>query len=136
MEPAPAETKAEPEVAADRIELFSDAPSREDPAAPATAGERRERVFEADAFDVSDAELRQQAEEFERLQEGTVSLTGAPGRSAAALESAAPGCSAPVTADPETWLRCIEDLEAAGFTEIAARERELLADNFPDFDID
>ena len=43
-------------------------------------------------------------------------------------------CDAEATAEPESWLVCIIELEAAGLTDIADEQRALLAEAFPDFD--
>lgn len=129
------EATAELEAPAALDDIASDAP-REDQGARRVSDERRERAFEADAFTVKDADMRQQAEEFVRLQEGAVAADAAQGRSAAVASSAAPGCDDAVTDDPETWLSCIEDLEAAGFGDEAELQRELLAARYPDFESD
>jgi hypothetical protein len=43
-------------------------------------------------------------------------------------------CDETAKAQPETWLECIVELEAAGHDVAASEERELLAKAFPDFD--
>jgi hypothetical protein len=42
-------------------------------------------------------------------------------------------CSVESRLEPESWLECITDLEAAGDAEAAARQRETLIEVFPDF---
>jgi hypothetical protein len=42
-------------------------------------------------------------------------------------------CSAENRAEPESWLECIDELEASGDVEAASRQRENLIEVFPDF---
>ena len=44
-------------------------------------------------------------------------------------------CGDTLTASPETWLECIEELEARGLADAAQRERERLARTFPEFEL-
>jgi hypothetical protein len=44
-------------------------------------------------------------------------------------------CSAEVRAEPETWLECIAALKAAGDQQAASRQRQMLIDTFPDFNL-
>ena len=44
-----------------------------------------------------------------------------------------PACDAEQRADPDRWLACINDLEQRGDDEAASRERDLLAEAFPEF---
>ena len=43
-------------------------------------------------------------------------------------------CNEDETAEPETWLECIERLDEAGRYTDAERQRELLKEAFPDFE--
>lgn len=106
---------------------------------------------------VKDDDMLRRAEEMARVQQGqddqpakSVPDVQDPGAAPAAafavsskatlLESAiepvddANPCDAAATAEPETWLVCITQLEAAGMTDIAEEQRALLAEAFPDFD--
>ena len=99
---------------------------------------------------VTDDALLERAEEMALIQQGT---SEQPQPASAARQRAAPLasedsvasfaaspadapslCDATATAQPETWLECIVELEAAGLDEAASEERELLAKAFPDFD--
>jgi len=42
-------------------------------------------------------------------------------------------CNADDIATPVTWLECIEELEKAGLTDSAGKQRALLQESFPDF---
>jgi len=44
-------------------------------------------------------------------------------------------CSATARSDPESWLECIAALEAGGDEQAALRQREMLIDTFPDFNL-
>ena len=53
---------------------------------------------------------------------------------ASADQAAAPSCDESAREAPQSWLDCIAELEEAGFAAAADRERELLAETFPDFE--
>lgn len=52
----------------------------------------------------------------------------------AAADREAPACDESTTAKPETWLKCIEQLEKSGLAEEARKQRTLLEKAFPGFD--
>jgi hypothetical protein len=52
---------------------------------------------------------------------------------AKSLEELPPACDEAAKAEPETWLRCIRELEDAGFVDAARDERDQLDEAFPDF---
>jgi hypothetical protein len=89
------------------------------------------------AFEVKDADMLRRAENQARLQSGNnkddaveeVTALAASIDSAATPEE----CSAEARAAPDSWLACIEALEAADDTEAALRQRDRLVEVFPDF---
>jgi hypothetical protein len=111
---------------------------------------------DAQELKVQDVDLLHRAEEMARIQEGqseppaqplqrAKERVAAPAAAAAissksslqstvALEDDAGPCDAIATAEPESWLTCIAELEDAGMTDIAREQRALLAEAFPDFD--
>lgn len=111
----------------------------------------REQVSaEVQELRVTDDALLERAEEMARIQQGP---SDQPQPASAARQRAAPQssadsaasfvaspagapslCDETARAEPETWLECILDLEAAGLDEAASQERELLAEAFPDFE--
>jgi hypothetical protein len=101
------------------------------PAAPETAMR---------AFRPEDSDSLRQAEELVRLQ-SSAGLDKRPAERDAAQASGfaagslAAGCDEKATAAPETWLECIETLESAGETAEAGRQRQLLVQAFPDFEM-
>lgn len=117
---------------------------------------KRERVVQdTPELDVKDDDLLQRADEMARMQQGQSEQPAqpipqpkerfaAPAASAAIsskstlLNAAVPAddsslCDETVTAEPESWLACIVELEEAGQTDIAREQRQLLAETFPDF---
>ncbi len=44
-------------------------------------------------------------------------------------------CAEEARSEPESWLECIKALEASGDVEAAARQREILIEVFPDFNL-
>mgnify|MGYP001826496040 FL=1 len=118
---------------------------------------KRERAPSASQnFAPSDADMLRQAEEMVRTQEsrsdqpaavapaaksrlapaaGAFELSSKSSLDSAAVASDEPGtCDATQRADPESWLECIKELEAAGLTDLADKQRALLVEAFPDFD--
>ena len=118
---------------------------------------KRERAPSASQnFAPSDADMLRQAEEMVRTQEsrsdqpaavapaaksrlapaaGAFELSSKSSLDSAAVASDEPGtCDATQRADPESWLECIKELEAAGLTDLADTQRALLVEAFPDFD--
>ena len=53
---------------------------------------------------------------------------------AVAEQDAEPSCDERARETPRSWLDCIAELEEAGLAAAADRERELLAETFPDFE--
>lgn len=111
---------------------------------------REQMPSDARELRVTDDALLERAEEMGRIQQGQNDqpLPAAAARQRAAPQasdesasgfvaspSAAPMlCDQTATAEPETWIECILELEEAGLVDAASRERELLAEAFPDFD--
>jgi hypothetical protein len=121
----------------------------------AEAAKRERPIQDAQEVRVRDTDMLERAEEMARMQQGqndqpaqTVpeadARAPAPAAlavsskasfdSAAALAEDLTPCDASATADPESWQRCIDELEEAGLTDIAREQRALLAEAFPDFD--
>jgi len=96
-----------------------------------------------------DADLLQRAEDMARVREGQneqpaqpvpqpKERVASPDASFAistksSLHSDVAPCDARATAEPESWLACIVELEDAGLTDLAREQRALLAETFPDF---
>jgi len=102
-----------------------------------------------------DADLLQRAEDMARVREGeneqpaqpvpqpkervaspdasfAISTKSELQSNVATADDSAP-CDAQATAEPESWLACIVELEEAGLTDLAREQRTLLAEAFPDF---
>ncbi len=136
MTPATIETPAAaPAAAAKRLEE-ADRQSAEPAAVPPTQKPSRGRS----------AELRERSDEDEvsnqvpelRLQEAVVKdevpaslLRSAPAPASAQELATELYCDESQTADPNTWLECILELERQGLHEAARLERERLAEAFP-----
>ena len=98
------------------------------------------RQVPAEDFEMQDKDLLRRADEAAELRYGeekadTNAAADMALRSAALVAEAPPQCPEDATRDPETWLACIEELEAAGLTDAAAEQRRLLADAFPEFEL-
>jgi len=126
--------QATPEAALEkrqRAKLPPDSKLEQQPAAP-EAG--------IDAFAPRDADMLQRAAEMARTQSGENKVSAPQGSADGALELSSfglrdetPACDETATQTPEAWLECIRELEEAGFSDVALRQRELLQQNFPDF---
>ena len=86
-------------------------------------------------FELKDADMRQRADELMQLEEGLINKPDDEGFAAfsSAVTVAPNECSDEARAQPESWLECIDALEAAGDKDAAARQRENLEEKFPDF---
>jgi hypothetical protein len=89
-----------------------------------------ESVEEMIATPAMDLEVKATSEL--RRENGSVSA-GYAASSALAADIPADECSEESRADPESWLECIDALEASGDVEAASRQRENLVAVFPDF---
>lgn len=122
----------------------------EAPVRKSDLGATRERSpDEASELRVTDDSLLRRAEEMSRLQQGE---NDQPQPAAVMFENMVPPaadsvatfstgesgteplCDDTVTAEPETWLECILELEEAGLVDTANLERQRLSEAFPDFD--
>jgi len=100
----------------------------------------------ADEFRLSDGDILQRAEDLARMQSendrqaGPLSTSkNAMASDVAALGAAVPnlensGCDESARSTPETWFECIAILEEAGRVDEAERQREMLQQEFPEFD--
>lgn len=116
--------------------------------------DKRERVIKnAEDLAVQDMDLLQRADEMAQIREGQndqpaqlpprqKERAAAPAaamstkttlQSNISPEDDSSPCGTKATAEPESWLACITELEAAGMTDIAREQRALLAETFPDF---
>lgn len=130
-----AEDQAAPEPALEkrqRARLVQEPKLEQEPAAPEA---------EIDAFAPRDADMLQRAAEMARTQTGENRNSAPQGSadSALALSSIGvrddlPTCDETATRTPEAWLKCITELEEAGFSDAALLQRELLRQSFPDFE--
>lgn len=127
--------QAAPEPAAEKRQraVLQDSVNEQQPAAPAT---------EIDAFRPTDPDMLQRAAEMAKTQSGEnrvlapkSSDADAAALGAVAVSTEAPACDESVRQTPETWLECIKELEAAGQSDEASRQRELLQQNFPEFEL-
>ena len=92
-----------------------------------------------------EADMLQRAEEQARTRAGEGKVSAAKpdladaspvqAFSATAGSADEPECGETLTASPDTWLECIEALEAQGLADAAQRERERLARTFPEFEL-
>jgi len=123
-----------------------------DPEESAERDKRGRVIKNAEDLQVQDMDLLQRADEMARIQQGQDDQPAqlpprqkehAPAAAMSAksalqsndmLEDGTNPCGATATAEPESWLACIMELEAAGLTDIAREQRALLAETFPDFD--
>lgn len=97
-----------------------------------------------DEFKLKDADVLRRADDLARMQSGEnkeVDLSGdvaadagAAGLNSFAVTAEAPACDEPATKTPEAWVECIAELEAAGRSDEAMQQRELLQQAFPGFD--
>ena len=105
---------------------------------PAQAGRMRqsadlaeeESIAELVATPTMDLEVKAASEL--RREDGSVSA-GYAASQALAADMPADECSEDIRAEPESWLECIDELEASGDVEAASRQRENLIEVFPDF---
>jgi hypothetical protein len=157
METVPAEvaapaSKPAPELQKDKREQMLDTDmderlklteSASDSMADATSYEKKSAARGASKQAVSEAaaagRMRQSADLAEaesveelRREDGSVSA-GYAAAPALAADMPVSECSVASRLEPESWLECITDLEAAGDAEAAARQRETLIEVFPDF---
>jgi hypothetical protein len=100
-----------------------------------------------DEFKQKDADMLRRAEDMALLQDGQDREAAFAGSSAVAVSADAtvqgtaamavttPHCDEAVTARPETWLKCIAELEKTGLADEALLQRDLLRERFPDFDL-
>ena len=105
---------------------------------PAQAGRMRqssdlaeeESIAEPVATPTMDLEVKAASEL--RREDGSVSA-GYAASQALAADMPADECAEDIRAEPESWLECIDELEASGDVEAASRQRENLIEVFPDF---
>lgn len=105
---------------------------------PAQAGRMRqsadlakeESIEEFIAAPATDLEVKAASEL--RRENGSVSAGYAVSHALAA-DMPADECSEESRAEPESWLECIDALEASGDVDAASRQREILIEVFPDF---
>lgn len=133
--PAVAVTPAAPAGETRRLEKVAPQaaePARRLPATKPSGGisaERQQRADEAEALDRV-RELKQQSD----LDEDSAPASFLQSAPAAAISEelvAERHCDESQTADPNTWLECILELERQGLHDAARIERELLAETFP-----
>lgn len=105
---------------------------------PAPAGRMRQSTDLADAESFEEVAVApamaievKETNELRREDESFSAGYAASGALAADMPSDA--CSAEIRAEPESWLECIDALEASGDVEAATRQRENLIEVFPDF---
>jgi hypothetical protein len=89
-----------------------------------------ESIAELVATPAMDLEVKAASEL--RREDGSVSA-GYAASQALAADMPADECSEDIRAEPESWLECIDELEASGDVEAASRQRENLIEVFPDF---
>jgi hypothetical protein len=105
---------------------------------PVNAKRRGPPVAEAEAFDQEDRQLLHEAEERARMQTGSDQdsvdslMQAAPPIGLTSVPAQERYCNEDQTADPNTWLACILELEQQGLLEAAKIERDLLRESFPD----
>ena len=105
---------------------------------PAAAGRMRQSADLAEAESIEEATVAPQmaievkeATELRR-ESDSISASYAPS-SAFVADMPIDECSEENRAEPESWLECIDELEASGAVEAASRQREMLIEVFPDF---
>ena len=113
------------------------------------ARERAELLSDTAELKIKNEDMLQQAQELARAQVGdndqpspaasaVTEQEFAAGRSLASTAAfSAPGaeCDEDAVAAPQTWLECIAALEDAGRDDAARKQRAMLAEAFPDFDL-
>lgn len=117
-----------------RAEGRQDPVGKQDLAAPAV---------NVDEFKLKDADMLRRADDMARMRSGENKASALPSSATIAADGAALGavavsmeaqaCDEAAVATPETWLECIEKLEAAGLADEAGQQRELLQAAFPEF---
>ena len=105
---------------------------------PVTTGRMRQSADLAEAESIEEVTVApamaievKEATEL-RGESDSISAAYAPS-SAFAADMAMDECSEENRAEPESWLECINELEASGAVEAASRQREMLIEVFPDF---
>jgi hypothetical protein len=96
-----------------------------------------------DEFKLKDADMLRRADDMARMRSGENKTLALPSSApvaadgatlgAVAVSTEAQACDESAVATPETWLECIERLEAAGRADEAGQQRELLQAAFPEF---
>lgn len=128
------ETAAAPVLATGRS-----APAKDEAAQESRMRESSEMPAAAtpESFELQDEELLRRAEKASEIQLGEdradADVQTGFALHSAAMPQAGPGCPAEAMDDPEAWLVCIEELEAAGLDEAAAEQWRRLQEEFPDF---
>ncbi len=102
----------------------SDLPRRSDDTDAGTAPDRRQSSLE-------EAETRVRQRAISDVQSPASLLRTAPAPNVAQEIAAERYCDESATADPNTWLECILELERQGQYDAARQERKLLAEAFP-----
>ena len=134
---APASDMAPAAPASDARRLEKIAPQAAEPARVApvmkpsggVSADRQQRLEEASVLDRT-RELEQQGE-LDEDPAPTIFLQSAPAATSAQDFAVERYCDESQTADPNTWLECILELERRGLHDAARTERELLVETFP-----
>jgi hypothetical protein len=109
------------------------------PATPNDAPETSELKRSMPEFEFQDTDMLRRADEMVRMQSGStqpseeIAAPAVAASPALAFDTVA-ACDDAARAQPESWQACIEMLEEAGLAEEAQRQREQLADAFPEFE--
>jgi len=100
-------------------------------------------AMHVDEFKLKDADMLRRADDMARMRSGENKTLALPSSApvaadgatlgAVAVSTEAQACDESAVATPETWLECIERLEAAGRADEAGQQRELLQAAFPEF---
>lgn len=106
----------------------------------ASAPEEEANLPDAAETGAQDADMPRRAEDMSQLQSGRELQPPKPAASALASSAVMADefeadCDEEARSTPASWLACIVDLEAAGQLEAAERQRKLLAESFPDFEM-
>ena len=116
------------------VPMVTDGPAGHDDASTTTTESMRPDMAE---FELQDVGMPRSAEDAARPRSGAeqrAAVSALASRSIMAEERAA-DCDEEARATPASWYACIVDLEAAGQTAAAERQRKLLAESFPDFEM-
>lgn len=128
---APTEIQAEmPAAASERVVRQDAGAAVKEEAMPSSAAE----------FELQEADLLRRADDMVQLQSGRNRQPAQPETSAYApgaklLDESVADCDEKARSTPATWYACIVDLEQAGRADAARRQRERLAEAFPDFEM-